>query len=47
MIALNLQKGILWNVKNNEIYEIEIKDRKKFLNAVVKTITKGRLERMI
>ena len=47
MIALNLQKGILWNVKNNEMYEIEIKDRKKFLSAVVKTITKGRLDKMI
>ena len=40
MIALNIRKGIVWNVRTNEIYEIEIKNKRDFLNAVVKTITK-------
>lgn len=39
MIGLNLKKGIIWNVRTNEMYEIEIKDKIAFLNAVVKTIT--------
>lgn len=40
MIALNLPKGILWNVKNNQMFEIQIPDRKKLLDAVARTITK-------
>ena len=39
--ALGLKKGILWNVKKNEAYEITIPDKRSFLNAVTKTITKG------
>ena len=39
--ALHLKKGILWNVQNNEMYEISIPDKKKFLDEVVNTITKG------
>jgi len=42
MIALKLKKGILWNVRNNEMYEITIPDEKKFLNAITRTITKRR-----
>lgn len=41
MYALNLEKGILWNTRNNEMYEITISDKEKFLKAVIKTITKG------
>ena len=44
MIAMNLQKGILWNTRDNTSYEIEIPDRKIFLNAVVKAVTKGMIE---
>lgn len=40
VVALELEKGILWNVKNNECYEIRIPDREKYLNAVAKTVTK-------
>ncbi|MGN1062187.1 MAG: CFI-box-CTERM domain-containing protein, partial [Candidatus Scatosoma sp.] len=39
--ALDLKKGILWNVKKNEAYEITLPDKITFLNAVTKTITKG------
>lgn len=41
MIALKLDKGILWNTRNNTKYEITITDKKKFLDAITKTITKG------
>lgn len=44
MVAMKLQKGILWNTRDNTLYEIEVPDRKAFLNAVAKTVTKGVIE---
>lgn len=44
MVAMKLQKGILWNTRDNTLYEIEVPDRKGFLNAVVRTVTKGVIE---
>ena len=41
IVALNLDEGVLWNIRNNEKYVITIPDRHKFINAVIKTITKG------
>lgn len=41
---LKLDKGILWNTRNNEMYEIEIPDREAFLKCVIKTITKGNVK---
>lgn len=41
VVALELEKGILWNVKNNACYEIRIPDREKYLSTVAKTVTKG------
>ena len=43
MIATNSEKGILWNTRKNQAFEIKISDRKAFLDAVSKTITKGYL----
>ena len=40
MVALNLNEGFLWNVRNNELYQIAIPDKKKFLDAVTVAITK-------
>ena len=40
MIATRTDNGILWNVKNNEMYEITIPDRKKFLEQMLITLTK-------
>lgn len=40
VIALGLEKGILWNIYDNQMYEIYIPDRKEFLKQVIKTITK-------
>ncbi len=44
MVAMNLQKGILWNTRDNTSYEIGIPERKVFLNAVTKAVTKGVIE---
>lgn len=43
MVALELDTGILWNTRNNEMYEIKIPNRNAFMNSVVNTITKGYL----
>lgn len=43
MLALGLKKGFLWNVKTNEQCIITIPDRRKFLEAVARTITKGKV----
>lgn len=45
MVAMNLSKGILWNTKDNTLYEVEISDRKAFLDAVIKTVTKGIMDK--
>lgn len=44
MMAMNLPKGILWNVRDNTLYEIEVPDKKVFLNTTAKAITKGMIE---
>lgn len=43
VVALGLKKGILWNTRNNEQYEIRIPNTKAFLDAVVQTVTKSYL----
>ena len=45
VVALNLKSGVLWNTRTNEKYEICIPDEGKFLDAVIKTITKGRIKK--
>lgn len=42
MIIFNRPYGRVWNLFNNECYEICIPDRKAFMDNVVVTITKGR-----
>lgn len=44
MIAMSISKGILWNIRNNKLYQVEIPDKKAFLDAVTKTITRGIIE---
>ena len=41
MIALELETGILWNTRKNEMYEIRIPNREDFMDSVVNTVTKG------
>jgi len=41
MMALGLKKGILWNTKDNHMFEIKIKNEKALKDKIIKTITKG------
>lgn len=45
IVASGLKKGRLWNTRTNEMYEITVPDKKAFLNAVAKTITKGIIDK--
>ena len=45
VVALGLEEGILWNTRNNARYKIEIPNRKKYLDAVAKAVTKGELKK--
>lgn len=40
MVGLNLDKGILWNTRDNKAFRIAIPEKKAFLDAVTKAITK-------
>ncbi len=44
MIALGLKTGFLWNIRTNEQCIIKIPDRRAFMQAVARTITKGRVK---
>lgn len=41
MLALEKEKGILWNIRNNEMHEIRIKNREEFSEKLAQTISKG------
>lgn len=41
MLALEKEKGILWNIRNNEMYEVQIKNREEFSEKLAQTISKG------
>lgn len=40
IVALKLKKGILWNTRNNDMYEISIPDEDAFLHAVANAVLK-------
>ncbi|MDE6426302.1 MAG: AAA family ATPase [Ruminococcus sp.] len=43
IVALKLEKGILWNTRDNTAYEVRVPDKKKFLDAVANAITKNKI----
>lgn len=47
IIALGLNKGILWNTKDNSMFEITIPNVEDFLNATVRAITKNQIKEYI
>lgn len=47
VVALKLKKGILWNTRNNEMYEISIPDEKSFLSEVAKAVLKIKSEKSV
>ena len=45
IVALRKEKGMLWNIRDNTLYEVTVPDRKKFLDATAVSITKGSYKR--
>ena len=43
IVALKLEKGILWNTRDNTAFEITIPNKKAFLDAVTNAITKNKI----
>ncbi len=43
-LALDTEKGILWNIHDNSQYEISITNKKIFMDKVVNAITKGKMK---
>lgn len=43
--ALRKPRGILWNVKDNTMYEVRAPHRKRFLSAVANAVTKGAIKK--
>lgn len=43
MVAHEKTKGLLWNVRTNQAYEITIPDKEHFLDCVTRAVTKGRI----
>lgn len=41
LVAMGIEKGILWNTRKNQMYEVSVPDELAFLKCVIKTITKG------
>lgn len=47
MVALNYSVGYLWNVRDNQMYQITIPDRQVFLDRVAYAITKGHIKKFM
>ncbi len=45
LISTDTEKGVLWNTRTGKRYEVTIPNKRKFLNAVVRCITKGAVAR--
>lgn len=48
-IMFGLQSSVLWNIRNNKMYEVSVPDRDRFLKAVLRTVTKDtvKLKRLV
>ncbi len=45
VVAMGLEKGILWNTRDDQMYEVRVPNKPKFLNAVVNAITKTEISK--
>ena len=45
ILGSGLKKGVLWNIRTNDMYEIKITDEDAFLDCVTKTITKHHMRK--
>ena len=42
---MGMKKGILWNTRDNTLYEITVPNKTRFLDIVTNTITKGAIKK--
>ena len=45
VVAMGKKKGILWNTRDNTLYEITVPNKSRFLDAVSNAITKGAIKK--
>jgi len=45
VVALGVEKGILWNTRNNKAFEISVPNKEAFLDAVVNAVTKNKMKK--
>ena len=45
VVAMEKKKGILWNTRDNTLYEITVPKKARFLDAVTNAITKGAIKK--
>lgn len=41
MLGLHKSKGVLWNTRKNQYYEVKIKNKKSFVNKIVQAVSNG------
>ena len=42
---MGMKKGILWNTRDNTLYEITVPNKTLFMDAVTNAITKGAIKK--
>ena len=45
VVAMGKKKGILWNTRDNTLYEITVPNKTLFMDAVTNAITKGAIKK--
>ena len=45
VVAMGLEKGILWNTRDDQMYEVRVPNKTRFLDAVVNAITKTEISK--
>ena len=45
VVAMGKKKGILWNTRDNTLYEITVPNKTLFMDAVTNAITKGAIRK--
>lgn len=45
VVAMGKKKGILWNTRDNTLFEITVPNKARFMDAVTNAITKGAIKK--
>ena len=47
IVALKKERGVLWNVKTNQMFEIRVPDKRLFLEKVITSVTRHRVTKYV